>query len=79
VEQGLPLVRVANSGISGVFDGYGRVIAKLGLAEKDVIDSALPSALGATLYGRFGNGIVILLVVLVAGAGFCTKPKGWRD
>lgn len=78
VEEGLPLVRVANSGISGVFDGYGRVIAKLGLAEKDVLDSALPSALGATLYGRFGNWIVILLIALVAGAGFLTKPRGWR-
>jgi hypothetical protein len=38
----------------------------------------LPSALGVTLYGRFGNWIVILLVALVAGSGFLTKPRGWK-
>ncbi|MBL6942445.1 MAG: apolipoprotein N-acyltransferase [Rhodospirillales bacterium] len=70
VEQGLPLVRVANTGISGVVDGYGRVVAKLGLAKKGVLDSALPSALGAPLYSRVGDWIVLLLVLLVAGTGF---------
>ncbi|MBT4931970.1 MAG: apolipoprotein N-acyltransferase [Rhodospirillaceae bacterium] len=73
-EQGLPLVRVANTGISGVVDGYGRVIAKLGLSEQGVLDSALPSALGPTLYGRLGDWIVILLVLLVSGAGLLMKP-----
>jgi apolipoprotein N-acyltransferase len=74
VEQGLPLVRVANTGISGVIDGYGRVIAKLELAKKGVLDSALPSALPVTLYGRLGDWIVILLVFLAGGAGLLMKP-----
>lgn len=42
VEQGLPLVRVANTGISGVIDEYGRVIAKLPLGQTGVIDAYLP-------------------------------------
>lgn len=70
VEEGLPLVRVANTGISGVIDGYGRVVAKLGLARKGILDSDLPRALGPTPYGRLGNWIVGLLVLMVAGAGF---------
>ena len=39
VEEGLPLVRAANTGISGVVDGYGRVTAYLGLGERGVVDA----------------------------------------
>lgn len=77
VEEGLPLVRVANTGISGVIDGYGRVVAKLALAQEGFLDSDLPQALGQTPYGRFGDWIVILLVLMVAGAGMITI-KDWR-
>ncbi len=68
VEEGLPLVRVANTGISGIIDGYGRVTVELGLAEQGVLDGDLPRALAATPYARWGNGVVLLLV-LAAAAG----------
>ena len=55
VEEGLPLVRVANTGISGVVDGYGRVTARLGLDRRGVIDASLPAALPATFFARWGN------------------------
>lgn len=42
IEQGLPLVRAANNGISAVIDPYGRVVAALPLNAQDVLDSALP-------------------------------------
>ena len=67
IEEGLPLIRVANTGISGVVDPYGRVLAKLELGREGVIDSPLPRALPPTPYARFGDRIAgsIILMVLV--------------
>ena len=71
VEEGLPLGRVAGTGISAVVDAYGRTVARLGLGRAGVIDSALPAALaGVTPYGRLGDRIVLLILIAVAGAGY---------
>jgi apolipoprotein N-acyltransferase len=67
VEEGLPLVRAANTGISAVIDPYGRVLASLALGHEGVLDAALPQALPPTPFARFGN--VMLLVLLAAAAG----------
>jgi apolipoprotein N-acyltransferase len=70
VEEGLPFVRAANTGISGVIDPYGRITARLGLGREGVLDAALPAALGGpTLFGRFGNLIALILVAACAVAG----------
>jgi apolipoprotein N-acyltransferase len=66
IEEGLPLVRAANTGISGVVDGYGRVIARLDLGAEDVLDSGLPRALPPTVYSRAGDGVFLLLTVIMA-------------
>ena len=55
VEEGLPLVRVANNGLSGVIDPAGRVLARTGLDSVGAIDVALPAAAGTTLYGTLGD------------------------
>ncbi|MBF0268235.1 MAG: apolipoprotein N-acyltransferase [Alphaproteobacteria bacterium] len=70
VEEGLPLVRVANSGISGVIDPYGRVVAELGLGQEGILDSRLPKPLNeATIYARTGDvpsiGVLILLLIVL--------------
>lgn len=64
VEQGVPLVRDANTGISGIVDAYGRVRERLGLGQAGVVDGPLPVALDrATPYARFGDlGFLLLLV-----------------
>ena len=64
VEEGLPLVRVANTGISAVVDGYGRTLKKLELNERAVIDAKLPAALSnSTLFSRIGSwGLPALLL-----------------
>ncbi len=62
VEEGLPLVRVANTGISAIVDPYGRTVRSLGLGERGVVDGPLPVALAsATFYSRVGNwpGLVL--------------------
>jgi apolipoprotein N-acyltransferase len=65
VEQGLPLIRAANTGISGVFDAYGRSKAQLALNHQGIIDSGLPSALPPTLYARWGDYIYAGLLLLI--------------
>ncbi len=68
VEEGLPLVRVANTGITGITDAYGRVIVQTGLNEDAVIDSGLPAALAEpTWFGRHGNLTFLVITLLFIG------------
>lgn len=66
IEEGLPLVRVANNGISAVVDAAGRVLARTSLDAIGYVDVALPAAATRTLYARGGDWI--FLVLLIAGA-----------
>ena len=69
VEEGMPLVRAANTGISAVFDSYGRELGRIGLARQGVLDFRLPPPLAETPpYGRFGDAIfAIILTVFSVG------------
>ncbi len=69
LEEGLPVVRAANNGISGVIDAYGRVAASLGLGPGGIVDIGLPRSLAATPYARFGDWIAILLGMVLLSAG----------
>lgn len=69
VEQGLPMVRSANTGISVVTDAAGRIVAELPLGEAGFIDARLPEPAAATLYSRLGDvpaGAAILGLLAVA-------------
>ncbi|KJZ20640.1 apolipoprotein N-acyltransferase [Loktanella sp. S4079] len=65
VEQGLPMVRVANTGVSAMIDPYGRIGAAIPLNTHDAIDVPLPDALEATIYARWGDWLVFLVNALL--------------
>jgi len=64
IEQGLPLVRVANTGISAVIDAKGRVVAHLPLGVAGKLDALLPARLPQTIYTQFGD-VPVLIIVLI--------------
>ena len=55
VEEGIPLLRVANTGISAAFDGFGRQLGSIPLGERAYLDIAIPSVLTTPVFARFGN------------------------
>lgn len=73
VEQGVPLIRAANNGISAVVDANGRIISELGMNVRGVIDSALPSAGAVPLYARYGDMPFVVMLVLAGIAAVLTR------
>ena len=68
VEEGLPLMRAANNGISASIDAHGRILARLDLDVRGAIDVALPAALAPPLYARLGDAIFLMLWLIGAAA-----------
>jgi apolipoprotein N-acyltransferase len=64
VEQGLPVVRAANTGISAIIDPYGRVPGELGLKQEGVVDGLLPEALPTTKFVMWGRWIELAVLSL---------------
>jgi apolipoprotein N-acyltransferase len=64
VEEGLPMVRVGNNGISAVIDAVGRVRARINLDTIGYADVALPEAGNRTLYSQIGDGALVTLLLL---------------
>jgi apolipoprotein N-acyltransferase len=73
VEEGLPVVRSTPTGVSGVIDSYGRVVAKSALGETAILSAEIPAAQPPTLYSRTGD-IPILLML----AGLIVAPASRR-
>ena len=69
IEDGLPLVRAANTGISTVIDAYGHEIVRIALGDKGVVDSPLPVSIWVPPYGRYGDKIPFLLVLVCVVIG----------
>jgi apolipoprotein N-acyltransferase len=76
VEEGLPLARAAQTGISAVFDARGREVARSRLGSTGVIVAPLPSAAPPTVFARFGQGSPLVLLALVTGLGVFLARRG---
>jgi len=65
IEQGLPLARAANTGVSAMIDAHGAVRVQTQLGEQAAIDARLPGKLTPTFYSRIGDWPVALVLCLV--------------
>jgi len=83
VEEGLPMFRAANTGVSAVIDAYGRVLAALDMQREGVIDHRIPAAREPTPYGRWGDGALVVLLLVATGcllvAVRFTRSENERD
>lgn len=73
VEEGIPVVRVANTGISAVYDPYGRNIAQIGWGIKGEKPVILPDALPSTIFASVHRLIPLFLSVICILSGFLRK------
>ncbi|MEX3314710.1 apolipoprotein N-acyltransferase [Sulfitobacter sp. PS-8MA] len=80
IEQGLPMARAANTGISAMIDPWGRVTASLALNTEGFVDAPLPKPLPPTLYSRSGDlPLALLLGLLLAGLALRRRRAGNAD
>jgi apolipoprotein N-acyltransferase len=79
-EQGLPVLRAANTGVSAVIDARGRVLAALALNEAGFLDAPLPRALQPTIYARSGDLPLLVLVGLATSTALVVarRPRPLR-
>ncbi|MCB2128905.1 MAG: apolipoprotein N-acyltransferase [Rhodobacteraceae bacterium] len=75
IEQGLPLLRAANTGITAVIDARGEVLRSLALNTEGVIDAALPPSLPATIYSRTGDSPALAILSVVLAALFLRRRR----
>jgi apolipoprotein N-acyltransferase len=74
VEQGLPLARDGNNGVSAMIDPLGRVVSRLGLDDVGVLDVPLPQPLPPTPYARFGDKAYLILLLSGLAAAALVTP-----
>ena len=70
IEQGIPMVRVANTGVSAMIDGRGKITASIDLNTAGYVDALLPAPLPPTVYSRIGDWpVLIFFGLMMLGVG----------
>jgi apolipoprotein N-acyltransferase len=75
VEEGLPMIRAANTGVSAVIDAWGRVLASLDMEQDGVIDHALPPPRAETPYARWHDWTLLALLAILALFVVPARPR----
>ena len=84
IEQGLPLLRAANTGISAIIDPYGRILQELPLGRAAVIDGFLPKSVAPTIFAEYNQTIqwvtlgLLLTVIFLMRYGVGRHRSGSR-
>lgn len=80
VEQGLPMIRVANTGITAMVDPYGRIRDSINLNSRGFVDVKLTTRLSPTVYSIYGDLVPFLLTfALLIIYGWCRSRKNWDN
>ena len=74
IEYGIPLIRVANTGITAFIDHYGRIVSKIDLNQEGVVDVDLIKSNGSSFYFKYGN-IATIIMMLIAVIFIIKFPK----
>lgn len=75
VEEGLPLARAAQTGVSAIFDAYGRQVARVTLGAMGTVTAGLPGALPPTVFARLGLAIPGLAALACLGLACCVRRR----
>ena len=65
VETGLPMVRVANTGVTALIDSTGQIIDHLSLEKDGILQQKVPPSLPKTMYATYGNWLFLCIWVLL--------------
>jgi apolipoprotein N-acyltransferase len=79
IEEGLPMARAANTGISAIIDPYGRILKQLPLGAAGLLKGALPAPIPVPVFARFPFGIPLLLWLATFAAAITAAEKAPFD
>lgn len=75
IEEGLPLIRAANTGISAIIDPYGRILEQLPLGVEGILDGRLPRKIGSTLFSSHPVSIPLSILLILAFGALVAKMR----
>ncbi|KXV59787.1 acyltransferase [Acetobacter senegalensis] len=79
VEEGLPVARAANTGISIAYDGYGHELKRINWGKADILIVALPPALKKTFFAQFGRILPLILCLICMFSALITYQKDTKS